>query len=191
MITAVASLNDSLSTSPLTSTQRSSDQFAEVLASSVTGTATAGVSTTSAVAPRTILGSAVAAQLFAAPQEEQDFATELDNRLKAAGVDTSQPIQFQVQSDGSVVAKSGTADKQTIDAVLAADPALANEYRKIANTEETLAIVRREVAYQKQAQGLDSAAQSALWQSYAGQIGGIEAEGGDLTLTDAKISFLG
>lgn len=190
MITAVTGANDSLSATFATSKQQSTDQFAQLLAS-VTGTASAGASTTSAtsVAPRTILGSAVAAQLFATPQEEQDFATDLTSRLKAAGVDTSQPIQFQVQSDGSVVAKSGTADKDKIDAVFAADPALANEYRKIGNTEETLAIAHDEVAYEKQAQGLDSAAQQALWQQYAGQIRGIEAQGGDLTLADAKISF--
>jgi len=190
MITALTGVNDFFSASPTTSKQPSGDQFAQALAS-VAGTTAAGNSTTSAtsVAPGTVLGSAAAAQLFATPQEEQDFAAELDDRLKAAGVDTSQPILLQVQADGSVVAKSGTADKQKIDAVFAADPALGNEFRKISNTEESLAIARVEVAYQNQAQNLDSTAQRALWQQYAGQISGIEAQGGDLTLAGARISL--
>ena len=169
MITAVAGVTDSQSTGLVTSKQQSGDQFAQMLAS-VTTTGTAADAATSA-APRSILGSAAAAQLFATPQEEQDFATDLNNRLRAAGVDTSQPIQLQVQGDGSVVAKEGTPGKQQIDAVFAADPALANEYRKIANTEETKAIVRADLAYQNQAEDLGSAAQSALWQRYAGIIG--------------------
>ena len=186
MLTAIAGVNDALSTSPARK-QQSSDQFAQLLAS--VSDATGASNSAASVAPRSILGSAAAAQLFATPQEEQDFAAELSQRLKDAGVDTSQPIQFQVQSDGSVVAKRGTPDKQKIDAVLAADPAMANEYRKIANTEETLAIVRKEVAYDNAAQGMGSAAQSALWQRYSGQISSIEAKGGDLTLAGANISF--
>jgi hypothetical protein len=157
----------------------------------VTGTTASGPSTaaTTSAAPTSILGSAVAAQLFATPQEEQDYAAELTKRLRAAGVDTSQPIQFQVESDGSVVAKDGTPDKQKIDAMFAADPAFANEYRKIANTEETTAIVRAELAYEDQAKDLDTASQQALWQRYAGMINNMAAHGGELTLTGAKLSF--
>lgn len=191
MITATTGATDPLGASLASSKQQGTDQFAQVLAS-VAGTMTDGGSSTSAtsVAPRTILGSSAAAQLFATPQEEQDFAADLTQRLRAAGVDTSQPIQFQVQSDGSVVAKDGTPDKQKIDAVFAADPAFANEYRKIANTEETKAIVKVELGYEQQAQGLSQAAQQALWQQrYAGQVSSIEAQGADLTLAGATISL--
>ena len=191
MITAVTSATDSIGAGLASSKQQSGDQFAQLLAS-VTRTTTDGDSSTSAtsVAPTSVLGSSAAAQLFATPQEEQDFAADLTQRLRAAGVDTSQPIQFQVQSDGSVVAKAGTPDKQKIDAVFAADPAFANEYRKIANTEETKAIIKVDRAYEQQAEGLSQAAQQALWQQrYAGQISGIEAQGGDLTLSGANISF--
>ena len=140
-------------------------------------------------APGTVLGSTVAAHLFATAQEEQDYASELTSRLRAAGVDTSEAIQFQVESDGSVVAKDGTPDKQKIDAIFAADPAFANEYRKIANTEESSAIARADVAYMNEAKDMDSAAQSALWQRYAGMINNMEAHGGQLTLAGASLSF--
>jgi len=190
MILAVTGVNYSPSTSFAASQRSNNDEFAQVL-DSVTGTTIAGESMTLATsaAPGTILGSTVAAHLFATPQEEQDYASELTKRQRAAGVDTSQSIQFQVESDGSEVAKDGTPDKQKIDALFAADPAFANEYRKIANTEESSAIARADLGYMNEAKDMDSASQSALWQRYAGMISNMEAHGGDLTPAGASLSF--
>ena len=190
MTLAVTGVSDPTSVNLVTSKRTNDDRFTQMLAA-VTGPTGPDQSTTSAssVAPTSVLGSAAAAQLFATPQEEQDYASELTKRLRAAGVDTSQSIQFQVESDGSVVAKDGTPDKQKIDAIFAADPAFANEYRKIANTEESSAIARADLAYMNEAKNMDSASQSALWQRYAGMICNMEAHGGDLTLAGASLSF--
>jgi hypothetical protein len=189
---AIAGVNGSPNASAAASRRANDDGFTQVLAS-VNGAATADASTTSAtsVAPRSIFDSAFAAQLLATPQEERDFASDLTRRLSAAGVDTSQPIQLQVQSDGSVVAKDGTPNKQEIDAVFAADPDLSNEYRKIANTEEITAIARVQAEYQRKAKDLDSAAQSALWQRYAAIISSMQAHSGELTLKNGQLSFDG
>jgi len=142
------------------------------------GTA-AGVSTPSAA---TVLGSIGANGLFATPEEERAFSAELTGRLAAAGVDTSSPIHLTVDAQGKVVAKAGTPGKATIDATFAADPALSNTYRKIANTEVTKAIVQETQKVQSAAAHASASEQSTLWQTCSQVIDAIKAVGSDLTL---------
>lgn len=127
--------------------------------------------------------------LFASAEEERDYAATLTTRLKAAGIDTSQPISLTTDSTGAVIAKDGTADKDKIDAVFAADPALANEYRKVAGTEtlRALGTVYQPYAKAYQAAGND-AARTAVWQRYQGPFRAVEAAGNELTLSDGTLT---
>ncbi|CCE07147.1 hypothetical protein BRAS3843_20003 [Bradyrhizobium sp. STM 3843] len=143
--------------------------------------ATSPTSSPSAASP-TVLGSDLSL-LFASPQEEQAFASDLSRRLQAAGVDTSHAINLTVGSDGEVKAETGTKDADKIDAVFAADPAFANEYRKIANTELSNAIGRQLADYMK----TNSNGHDAIWQAYANNIATIKGEAGELSLNGGTL----
>lgn len=187
MIDAVTGTATTWTTRHVASAQTGGGGFAAALAAATgNGAATGAAPAPSAAgASSTVLNSSVS--LFATPEEEQDFSAGLTSRLKAAGVDTSQPIDFVVQADGSVVAAAGTPGKAQIDAVFAKDPALANEYRKIANTEETSAIAKAEVNYMAQAKNTGSAEQATLWQQCSGLIDRIKAVGSTLTLDGGEM----
>lgn len=127
--------------------------------------------------------------LIASPEEERNFATNLTKRLQAAGIDTSKSIALTTDSTGAVIAKDGTADKDKIDALFAADPALANEYRKVASTEtlRALGTVYQPYARDYQAAGND-ATRAAVWQRYQGPFHAVEAAGNELTLSDGTLT---
>ncbi|EPY02053.1 hypothetical protein [Magnetospirillum fulvum] len=129
------------------------------------------------------------AALLATPQEKQDYARDLTQRLQAAGIDTSNPIALTTNSSGAVVAKDGTPDKEKIDALFANDYKLANQYRKIASTELMQALGTEYTPYAAdyQAAGSD-AARSAVWQRYQGTFSALEAAGNDLTLSNGKLT---
>jgi len=129
------------------------------------------------------------AALLATPQEKQDYARDLTQRLQAAGIDTSQPIALTTNSSGAVVAKDGTPDKEKIDALFASDYKLSNQYRKIAGTELLQALGTEYTPYAAdyQAAGSDSA-RSAVWQRYQGTFSALEAAGNDLTLSNGKLT---
>jgi len=127
--------------------------------------------------------------LIASPQEKQDYARDLTRRFKEAGIDTSKPISLTTTQTGAVVAKDGTPDKEKIDALFASDPALANQYRKIASTELLQAMGTEYAPYAAayQAAGSD-AARGAVWQRYQGAFNSIEAAGNDLTLSNDTLT---
>lgn len=129
------------------------------------------------------------AALTATPEEERAFARDLTQRFKAAGIDTSKPIELTVDSSGAVIAKDGTADKDKIDALFAGDFTLANTYRKVASTEMSHAMATEYQPYSAdyQAAGSD-AARGSVWRSYIGTFNAIGAAGGDLTLNNGTLS---
>ncbi|MGJ4941135.1 hypothetical protein ACQR1W_11240 [Bradyrhizobium sp. HKCCYLS1011] len=142
---------------------------------------TSDVSPSDKAAP-TVLGSGLSL-LFASPQEEQAFASNLSRRLREAGVDTSHAINLTVGADGEVKAETGTKDADKIDAVFAADPALANEYRKISNTELSNAIGKQIANYMK----TNSNGHDAIWQAYANNIATIKGAAGELSLNGGTL----
>lgn len=166
------------------------DGFASTLSAvSRTETASSSTAAATATAPSAILGSpGWFNQLFASPAEEQVFASDLTQRLQAAGVDTSNPIALTVDSSGHVKAKDDTPAAKAIDALFAGDPTLENTYKKIANTEETTALARTEVAFSAAygAAGND-AMRGAVWQLYSGNFDAITADAGNLTLSDRTL----
>jgi hypothetical protein len=162
--------------------------FAATLSTiSQTQATSSGATAAPAAAPGSVLGSPGWFNLlFASPAQEQAFGTDLTQRLQAAGVDTSSPIALTVDSSGHVKAKDGTPGSQAIDAMLASDPTLENTYKKIANTEETTALARAEVAAYGAA-GNDTTP-GAAWQQYSGAVDAIEANGANLTLANGSLT---
>lgn len=164
------------------------DGFASTL--SAVGQTPAAASATTAAAASSVLGSANWFSLmFASPAEEQAFATDLTQRLQSSGIDTSAPIALTVDRSGHVKAKEGTPGSEAINALFASDPTLENTYKKIANTEETTALVRTEAAYSAAygAAGND-AVRGAVWQQYSGTFNAIAANDGNLTLADGRLT---
>jgi len=127
--------------------------------------------------------------LLASPEEKREYARNLTQRLKAAGIDTSKPIALTTTSTGAVVAQDGTADKDKIDALFASDPALSNEYRKISSTETLNALGTEYQPYAAAYQAAGSNdARGAVWQRYQGAFRSIEAAGNDMTLSDGTLT---
>jgi hypothetical protein len=59
---------------------------------------------------------------------------ELLGRMRAAGVDTSRPIDLEPDTSGHVRVVNDHPDKAKIEAVFEADEKLANEFRLLSNT---------------------------------------------------------
>jgi hypothetical protein len=191
MIDGITGLSYSQNTKRVYAGGTGGGNFAALLALSAApeNSSPAGTSSVSSACPTAsdVLSSLSIADLFATPEEERAFAADLTNRLRAAGVDTSQPIQFTVQSDGSVVAMAGTPGKDKIDAVFAADPDLANEYRKIAMTEETKAAAKAQTYYMRKTEHVDKKTWDTLWQECIALMQQIQSVGGVLTLSGGSI----
>jgi len=194
MIESIGVTRVSLTAARATPTRAENEDFASTLSAadqtSATPSTAAGSTT---VAPSTVLGSPGWFNLlFASPQEEQTFASDLTQRLQAAGVDTSQPIALTVNSSGHVKAKDGTPDKAAIDALFAGDPALENAYKKVAGTEENKALAKEYEAYST-AYGAarNNAARGAVWQQYSGAFASIEASAANLTLVNGSLEARG
>jgi len=189
-IDAVAATRSSTYTHMAPSPGADDAGFASTL-SAVNHTATTQIAATASSSPAasTVLGSPGWFDLlYASPQEEQSFATDLTRRLQAAGVDTSQPIALSDDAQGHVKAKDGTPDKAAIDAVFASDPTLENTYKKIANTEETTAMAQVYQSYSASyAAAGSNAARGSVWQQYSGDFQAIAATGGDLTLVNGSL----
>jgi len=190
MIASIAAAGVVTPTTRATSTQADGEDFASTLSAvSQTNSTQAATAGTSTAAPSSVLGSPGWFNiLFASPQEERTFASDLTQRLQAAGVDTSRPIALTVDAQGHVKAKDGTPGKAAIDALFACDPALENSYKKIANTEETTTLAREYTAYAS-AYGAaqNNAARGAVWQQYSGAFAEIAAGGADLTLVNGSL----
>jgi hypothetical protein len=73
-----------------------------------------------------------------------DFSSALDGLLKTAGVDTTQKIRLQTDSQGGVKVEAGQADREKIEKVFAEHPELAaqlqsvaSEFRRLHDAEQT------------------------------------------------------
>jgi hypothetical protein len=131
------------------------------------------------------------AQMLISPQEKVAFAGLLICRLRSAGVDTSEAIQFEIDGRGRVRAKDGTPGKSKIDAVFAADPGLGNDYRRIANNEELKAQVREMSRYTfANAAASGEGERETLSRHYSAIFASMMAVRGQMILTDGTLESL-
>jgi|GEM_PF-4777865 len=130
-----------------------------------------------------------APQLSVSDEERQAYISDLTDKLKAAGVDTSKDISFTVTNDGHVVAKDGTPDKDKIDAVMQANPDYENEYRKISNCDELQAMGRVQRHYVVDYQNAKTDDQKeAVWERYKAQFDRISAAAANMTLSGGSLT---
>lgn len=59
------------------------------------------------------------------------FGDELGNKFRAAGIDTSVPVDLRVDADGRIGVSGSHPDKDKIEALFAEDPEFANRFRGI------------------------------------------------------------
>lgn len=57
------------------------------------------------------------------------FGNELGNKFRAAGIDTSRPIDLRVDTKGHVRVTNAHPDQDRIEAIFAEDPEFANRFR--------------------------------------------------------------
>lgn len=76
-----------------------------------------------------------------------DLQTTLGNRFRAAGIDTSQPIDLEVDATGAVRVANDHPDKDKIEAMFADDPDLANAFRGVLALQETVSAAERHLAF--------------------------------------------
>lgn len=126
--------------------------------------------------------------LFATAEETAAFNAELAARLRAIGVDANRPVSLYVDGMGNVKAAEGEPRKGSIDSLFAADPAFANQFRKISNTEELKAVAQEYEAYQAAygaARG--DVARTNVWREYSAYIAAIGASYGKLTFVNGRL----
>ena len=80
------------------------------------------------------LGNPKLVDRYGFPAELAAFRTELSNRFRVAGIDTSIPFDLKVDASGAVRVAGNHPDKARIEALLASDPSLANLAKEIAGT---------------------------------------------------------
>lgn len=128
-------------------------------------------------------------QLSVSPEERKAYISDLTAKLKAAGVDTSQAISFTTTSDGHVVAKDGTPDKDKIDAVMQANPDYENEYRKIGSTDALQAMGRVQRHYMVDYENAKSDKdRERVWATYKSQFDSISAAADNITLSNGSLT---
>jgi hypothetical protein len=97
-------------------------------------------------------------------------------------------VNLTVDSRGIVEAACGEPEKAKIDAVFAADPGFANEYRKIANTRELQAVAEEYQAYSEAfSAATTDAGRAEVWRRYSSYISAIGERAGNMALREEKL----
>ncbi|HYG86495.1 MAG TPA: hypothetical protein VD978_09575 [Azospirillum sp.] len=117
------------------------------------------------------------------------FAEELQERLSAAGIDTSVPVTFDVGADGSVLVRGEHPQKEAIERLFADDPEFANRYRMIASGNAlaaTFHVASRYVIDWNEAD--DDKERHSVWERHVAFNQNLERVSGQLTLSGGSLT---
>ena len=78
-----------------------------------------------------------------------EFQGELGNRFRAAGIDTTRPIELTVDSTGQVRVANDHPDKAKIEALFAGDTELSNEFRRLSASYSLMKAVEAHLEFAK------------------------------------------
>jgi len=101
-------------------------------------------------------------------QHTAEFAAQLHERLSAAGIDTTQPVNLSIGADGRIIVDNTSLHAVEIAKLFRDDPSLAQAYRNVAAQNDHLAILQTGADYVKEwnATKTDGDRQ-AIWSRYS------------------------
>lgn len=119
-------------------------------------------------------------------EQSAAFQKELGNRFRAAGVDTSRPIDLTADAEGQVRVANGHPEKDRIEALFAEDPELSNQFRLLSASASLLKAIENHGEFTKAYQQDPKAAIAHSGHLFSGEKHDIHFQFGENKWADSK-----